>query len=494
MEITFLGATGTVTGSRYLLSYSGRRILVDCGLFQGLKQLRLRNWEPFPVNPETIDAVVLTHAHLDHSGYLPLLVRSGFSGPIYCTPGTKALCQILLRDSGHLQEEEAAQANRYGYSKHHPALALYTEHDAVVACNQLEAISVGEPFDLGAGLSARFHTAGHILGAAMVELRSPTRSVLFTGDLGRPSDPLLLPPAIIREADFLVLESTYGNRRHAETDPLDELAMIIGRTAGRGGALLIPSFAVGRAQQLLFYLHQLRETHRIPWLPIYLDSPMATRATDVFRTHADEHRLTSEDCDAVCSVAEVVESVPASKLIDQMQYPRIIISASGMATGGRVLHHLKALAPDPRNTILFVGFQAQGTRGAAMLAGAEAIKIHGEYIPVRAEVSAMESLSSHADYVEILNWLHHFERAPHQTFLTHGEPVAADALRRLLEERLQWNCRVPEYGETVSLGPALVVQKQPSPVSPAIAGNARPAGALRTRAPASAGAPAGGVL
>jgi metallo-beta-lactamase family protein len=465
MEITFLGATGTVTGSRYLLNDAGRRILVDCGLFQGLKQLRLRNREPFPVDPETIDAVLLTHAHLDHSGYLPLLIRSGFSGPVYCTPGTEALCRILLPDSGHLQEEEAASANRYGYSKHHPALPLYTERDAVVACDQIRAVPVEQPLDLGAGLSARFRPAGHILGAAMIELSGPGGSILFSGDLGRPADPLLPPPAIVREADFLVVESTYGNRRHDEEDPLDALVTVITRTALRGGALLIPSFAVGRAQQLLYCLYRLRESHRIPWLPIYLDSPMATRATEVFRAHPDEHRLTPAECDAVCSVAEAVDSVPASKAIDRMSFPRIIISASGMATGGRVLHHLKALAPDPKNTILFVGFQAAGTRGAAMLAGADSIKIHGAYVPVRAEVRALDSLSAHADYVEILDWLHHFERPPHQTFITHGEPVAADALRHQIEERFGWGCRVPEYRETVSLGPPLVVRETQMPLT-----------------------------
>lgn len=451
MDITFLGAAGTVTGSRYLLTHGGRRVLIDCGLFQGLKQLRLRNREPFPVEPASLDAVLLTHAHLDHSGYLPLLVREGFAGPVYCTSGTKALCEILLPDSGHLQEEEAEAANRYGYSKHRPALPLYTQRDAEVACERLQTVPLEEPIDLGDGLSARFLPAGHILGAAMILVRGPEGSILFSGDLGRPTDPLLPPPAIVREADWLVVESTYGNRRHEATDPLDDLTQVVARTAGRGGSVLIPSFAVGRAQHVLYLLHRLRETGRIPQIPIFLDSPMATRATRVYREHPEEHRLSEVECRAVCSVAKATDTVAESKAIDAMTYPRIIVSASGMATGGRVLHHLKVLAPDPRNTVLFVGFQAAGTRGAKMLEGAEAVKIHGEYVPVRAEVRELANLSAHADHVEILDWLHHFDRPPSRTFITHGEPVAADAMRQHIEEQLGWECYVPEHRETVPL-------------------------------------------
>jgi metallo-beta-lactamase family protein len=450
MEITFLGATGTVTGSRYLVTGGGSRILVDCGLFQGLKQLRLRNREPFPVDPASIDAVVLTHAHLDHTGYVPLLIRNGFRGPVYATPATRDLCSILLPDSGHLQEEEAREANRYGYSKHHPALPLYTREDAEASLPSFRDLPIGESLDLG-GLSVTLHEAGHLLGSAMVELRDLRSSVVFSGDLGRPSDPLLPPPARIRQADFLVVESTYGNRKHSPVDPLDELAEVIQRTAERGGSVLIPSFAVGRAQTLLYLIHQLKRSGRIAWLPVYLDSPMASSATEIFRRHPEAHRLSTEECGAAFRAAVPVESVADSREVDAMLYPRIVISASGMATGGRVLHHLKAMASDPRNTILFAGFQAAGTRGAAMVAGAESVKIHGSYVPIRAEVRSLDNLSAHADADEVLGWLGGFECPPRETFVTHGEPGAADALRHRIEEGLGWSCRVPEYRERVLL-------------------------------------------
>jgi metallo-beta-lactamase family protein len=452
MEITFLGATGTVTGSRYLVRSGATRVLVDCGLFQGLKQLRLRNREPFAVDPASLDAVVVTHAHLDHTGYLPLLVRNGYRGPIHATPATRDLCSILLPDSGHLQEEEARDANRYGWSKHHPALPLYTREDAGASLASFRDLPIGAPLDLG-GLTVTLHEAGHLLGSAMVELRERGVSLLFSGDLGRPSDPLLPPPARIPGTDHLVVESTYGNRTHSPEDPLDELAGLIQRTATRGGSVLIPSFAVGRAQTLLYLLHRLKEAGRIPWLPVYLDSPMASSATEIFRRHPEAHRLSAAECDAAFRVAVAVESVAESREVDAMRYPRIVISASGMATGGRVLHHLKAMAPDSRNTILFAGFQAAGTRGAAMVAGADSVKIHGAHVPVRAEVDALDGLSAHADADELVAWLDGFERPPRETFVTHGEPVAADALRRRIEERLRWPCRVPESRERVALGP-----------------------------------------
>jgi metallo-beta-lactamase family protein len=451
MEITFLGATGTVTGSKYLVTAGTRRLLVDCGLFQGLKQLRLRNREPLPFDPASLDAVLLTHAHLDHSGYLPLLVRDGFRGPVHCTPATQDLCGILLPDSGHLQEEEAEYANRHGYSKHRPALPLYTQADAERCLHSLRPIPFGQELALGGGLSAIFRPAGHILGAAMIELRADGVTTLFSGDLGRPDDPLLPPPAVPRDADYLLVESTYGDRRHERVDPLDQLEAAIKRTSARGGVVLIPAFAVGRTQTLLYLLHRLKREGRIPDLPIFVDSPMAASAIRIFQEHPEEHRLTPAECDAVCAVARAVESVEESKAIDRMRYPRVIISASGMATGGRVLHHLKAFAPDPRNTVLFVGYQAAGTRGAAMLGGAKSIKIHGQYVPVHAEVGVLENLSAHADYAEILDWLRRFGKAPGETFIVHGEPVAADALRLRIEETLGWRCRVPEYRERAVL-------------------------------------------
>jgi metallo-beta-lactamase family protein len=466
VEIKFLGATGTVTGSRYLVSTKGRQILVDCGLFQGLKQLRLRNREPFAVDPASIEAVVLTHAHLDHSGYLPLLVRNGFTGPIYCTPATRHLCEILLPDSGHLQEEEAAFANRHGFSRHHPAEPLYTQQDAVKSLEQLRPVHFGEKLEMGGGVTVEFQPAGHILGAAMVLLSDGHTRTLFSGDLGRPDDPLLPPPARIRETDYLLVESTYGDRLHGSVDALDHLEQVVTSTAARGGVVLIPSFAVGRAQHILYLIHRLKAGRRIPDLPVYLDSPMAGRATRVFVEEADGQRLSEAEREAVSAVAEPVETVADSKAIDRMRYPRIIISASGMATGGRVVHHLKVFAPDSRNTILFAGFQAAGTRGAAILGGATAVKIHGSYVPVHAETALLENLSAHADYSEIMDWLGAFETPPVQTFVTHGEPVAADALRHRIQEQLGWSVRVPEYLEAVSLQSADVPPPRQSGDSP----------------------------
>lgn len=460
MEITFLGAAGTVTGSKYLVTSGTRRVLVDCGLFQGLKHLRLMNREPLPFDPGELDAVVLTHAHLDHSGYLPLLVKNGFRRTVFCTHATRDLCGILLPDSGHLQEEEAGHANAHGWSRHDPALPLYGLRDAQRALDHLQGVAWGRSIDVGGGITVRFDPAGHITGAAMVTLSDGRSTTLFSGDLGRPADPLLPPPSVVRRADHLVVESTYGDRLHDPSDPADTLAEVINRTAARGGSVLIPSFAVGRAQSLLFYLARLKREGRIPDLPVFLDSPMAASAQEVFRRHRGDHRLTPEECEAVRTVARTTETPEESKRIDRMTYPRVVVSASGMATGGRVLHHLKVMAPDEKNTVLFAGYQAAGTRGAQMLSGARSVKIHGEYVPVRAEVAALENLSAHADWQEILVWLGNFERPPRATFVTHGEPVAADALRLRIEETLGWSARVPALGERVVLdGAAIPVPK-----------------------------------
>ena len=451
MEIEFLGATGTVTGSKYLVRSATGQVLVDCGLFQGVKDWRLRNRQPLPFDPASIDAVVLTHAHLDHTGYLPVLVRDGFRGPVFCTAATRDLASIILLDSAHLQEEDAAHANRHGYSRHHPALPLYTHADAERAIDRLRTVALGEAFEPGGGMHAVLHAAGHILGAATVRMADGETSVVFSGDLGRPGDPLILPPAPAPAADYVVVESTYGNRRHGDGDPAAALADAVRRTAARGGTVLIPAFAVARAQTILFELHRLARAGRIPDLPLFLDSPMASRATDVFLRHADELRVGGAAFREALAKVQVVERVPESKRIDHLPYPRIIVSASGMATAGRVLHHLKALAPDPRNTIFLAGFQAPGTRGADMAAGVGEVKIHGEYVPVRAEVVHLDGFSSHADYEEILAWLGGLATAPRAVFVTHGEPAAADALRRRIEERFGWPCRVPGLGERVVL-------------------------------------------
>ncbi len=452
MEITFLGATGTVTGSKYLLKSGDKRILVDCGLFQGLKHLRLKNWDKFPVNARAIDAVVLTHAHIDHTGYLPLLVKHGFSGKVYCSEATRDLCKILLPDAAHLQEEEADYANRRGYSKHHPALPLYTREDALKALELFIPVNYEQDVDLGDDLVARFSPNGHILGSAFVRIHNKKTSVLFSGDLGRSNDVLMKAPVQARQADYLLIESTYGNRLHETDDPKIKLAAIINKTVKRRGVVLIPVFAVGRAQELLYYIHLLKSSGAIADdIPVYLNSPMAVDATEIFMRHCGEHRLTPQLCTAMNRTAHMVNSVEESKQLNELKGPMIILSASGMASGGRVVHHLKAFAPKPNNTILFVGFQAAGTRGAAMVEGAENIKIHGEYVPVRAEVELISNLSAHADYAEILDWLSHFESPPRKTFIVHGEPVAADAMRHHIEERLHWRTEVPGYLETVVL-------------------------------------------
>ncbi|MBI3621781.1 MAG: MBL fold metallo-hydrolase, partial [Nitrospirae bacterium] len=450
---TFLGATGTVTGSKYLLTSGSTRLLVDCGLFQGFKALRLRNWAAPPVNPSELDAVVLTHAHLDHSGYLPLLVKRGFSGRIYCTTGTRDLCAILLPDSGHLQEEDAAQANKHRYSRHTPALPLYTQEDAVRSLSRFFPIEMERDLDLGDGVTLRLSPAGHILGSSLVSVRRGGTSLLLTGDLGRPADLIMKPPAAGRRADYLVIESTYGDHLHDPDDPEKALAAVINRTIARGGVVVIPSFAVGRTQTMLYALHRLKAAGTIPEaLPVFLDSPMAVEATDLYVRAAGEHRLSPAECRAMGRAARFVNSVEESKQLDGLDAPMVLISASGMATGGRVLHHLKVFAPEPRNTILFVGFQAGGTRGEAMINGAAAVKIHGAYVPVRAEVVGFDGFSAHADAAEMIDWLKRFEAPPKQTFITHGEPAAADALRRRIEEQLGWRCRVPDYLEKAVLG------------------------------------------
>ena len=452
MEIRFLGATGTVTGSKYLVSARGRKILVDCGLFQGFKQLRLRNWARLPVEPREIDAVILTHAHIDHSGYLPLLVKSGFPGRIYCSRATRDLCEVLLPDSGHLQEEEARYANRKGYSRHHPALPLYTRIDAEAALQSFKPVDFEQTVDIGGEVAFHLSPSGHILGSSFVSLSTDNRLIVFSGDLGRPGDPIMCDPVPIGHADYLVIESTYGDRLHSREDPARILGDVLNRTFQRGGAVIIPAFAVDRTQTILYYIAGLKAAGTIPLsVPVYLNSPMAVNVTRIFREHAGEHRLTPQGCEAMCSVATIINTVEESESLNRRKGPMVIISASGMATGGRVVHHIRAFAPDPRNTILFAGFQAGGTRGAAMVAGAESVKIHGAYVPIKAEIASLGNLSAHADYAEILDWLSHFRAPPRATFITHGEPAAADALRLRVTERFGWQCHVPDYLEASEL-------------------------------------------
>lgn len=446
-RITFLGGVGTVTGSKYLVESGGQRILVDCGLFQGLKQLRLKNWDKFDVPPASIDAVILTHAHLDHSGYLPILVRDGFKGSVYCTDPTADLCKILLTDSAHILEKDAEFANRHGFSKHAPALPLYTTRDAQRSLERLKPVHFLKSNVIAPGITATFLPAGHILGASIVTLTLPDGTLVFSGDLGRFNDPTMLDPATVKSTDYLVVESTYGDRLHGATSPADALAEVINRTAQRGGTVLIPTFAVGRVQTILYHIHRLKEQKRIPDLPVYLDSPMAISASDLLCKYTEWHRMGEAHCRAICESARYVNSAEESKELDSNAMPKIILAASGMLTGGRVLHHLKVFGPDARNAIVLAGYQAAGTRGAALAAGADQVKLHGAYVSIKAEVASIAAMSAHADRNEILRWLSGFQQAPKQTFITHGEPVAADALRHAIEERFKWNCRVPAQRE-----------------------------------------------
>ncbi|MBF6024881.1 MBL fold metallo-hydrolase [Lysobacter niastensis] len=447
----FLGAAATVTGSRYLVEADGKRLLIDCGLFQGYKQLRERNRAEFPVPPHTIDTVLLTHAHLDHSGYLPALVRNGFRGRVLCTPATAELCALLLPDSGHLLEEEAKYARKTGYSKHENPTALYTGEDAEAALGHFDPRPFNQDFEVAPGVAARFVPAGHLLGAAQISLELEDTLVHFSGDLGRVHDPLLNPPVPLQQADVLVCESTYGNRTHARVDAEAELAPVIRRVAARGGVIVIPAFAVGRAQGLMLHIARLRQRGEIPPLPVYLNSPMAIDATDIYHRFHDEHHVTLEECRAMYELASMVRTVDESKALNQRRGPMIILSASGMLTGGRVLHHLEAFGPDPRNAILLSGYQAGGTRGAALVGGAERLRMFGREVPIRAEVVQLGSFSGHADANELLDWMRGAKRHPRMTYITHGEPDAADALRGRVERELGWHARAPEHLERIAL-------------------------------------------
>lgn len=452
MKLKFLGATGTVTGSKYLLEIGSKNYLIDCGVFQGPKELRLRNWDDIPVNLNSLDAVILTHAHIDHSGYLPVLTKKGFKGPVYCSSGTRDLCRVLLPDSGRLQEEEAEYANKRGYSRHKKALPLYTQEDAEESLKSFRPIAFDRPFELGDGITLTLRPSGHIIGSSFVLISDGTKSILFSGDLGRPNDPVLKTPTLMDGADYVLVESTYGGRKHDVADTLTQLEGVIKRAIDQRGVIVVPAFSVGRSQSLLYEIYQLKEQRRIPEsFPVFLNSPMSVKATHIFCEHLGEHRLSPEDCEGMCDVATYVRSPEESKNLNRRKGPMMIISASGMATGGRVLHHLKAFAPHAENTILLAGYQAMGTRGAALLSGTDTLKIHGEMIPVRAEIVALQSLSAHADQEEILAWLKAFKKAPKTLFITHGEPAGAQALKEGVEAVLHWQAEVPTYLQEVEL-------------------------------------------
>ena len=436
--MTSFGGAGTVTGSKHLVEHDGLRLLVDCGLFQGPRRLRELNWQPLPIDPRSIDAVVLTHAHLDHCGYLPRLVKEGFGGAILATAATIDLAKLILLDSAHLQERDAEFANRKGFSRHSPALPLYRREDVERTFDRFRPIRVHEVAELPGGARLLLRRAGHILGAATAEISIGGRTIVFSGDIGRYDDAVMPDPEPVKSADVVVVESTYGNRVHDRVDPAAALGEVIERTARRGGTVVIPAFAVGRVQSLLYYLWTLKAAGRLRMLPVYVDSPMAINATDILCSHPSDHKLSGEDCSASCGIATYVRETEDSKALSADRLPKVIISASGMATGGRVLHHIKAFGGDARNTILFSGFQAAGTRGRDMINGAREVKIHGDWIPVRAEVADLPMLSAHADSNELLRWLGGFEAPPDKALVVHGESGAAEALRERIERELGW--------------------------------------------------------
>jgi metallo-beta-lactamase family protein len=449
VNITFLGGAGTVTGSKYLVRHDGKSLLVDCGLFQGYKQLRLRNWSPLPVAPHQIGAVLLTHAHLDHSGYLPLLAKEGFEGHVYCSRGTHDLCRILLPDSGHIQEEDAAFANRHGFANHAPALPLYTRQDALDALHLVKSVEFDKIITPMPGWKATFSTAGHILGASSILLEVAGRRILFSGDIGRPDDLIMSPPDPAPQADTVLIESTYGDQTHPKEDILSELAPALQRVAKRGGVAVVPVFAVGRAQALLHAIHLLKMKGELPSsLPVFLDSPMAVHTTNLFEHHAGEHRLSRQDTHALTHSATMVNSTDESKALASRHGPMVILSASGMATGGRVLHHLAHYAGNHRNMILLTGYQAPGTRGATLASGAKSVRIHGRDVDVNAEVVQLQSASAHADANQLLAWLRTMPQPPDQVYVVHGEAGPADMLRCRIKRELGWRATVPEHGST----------------------------------------------
>ena len=461
-KITFLGAAGTVTGSKYLIEAGGKRLLVDCGLFQGPKELQQRNWNNLPIDPATIDWVLLTHAHIDHTGYIPRLVQDGFRGPIYSNAATRELCQLLLLDSAHLQEEDAQYAAKKNYSSHHPPLPLYTVAQAQTSLAQFREIPRADVFSISPEFSALPHDAGHILGSSWLELTITENGkktlVVFSGDLGRYDQPILKDPEPPTRADFLLCESTYGDRDHPAGSVADKLADVINRVAKRGGAVVIPSFAVGRTQTLMYYLRQLLSQQKIPRLPIYVDSPMAISVTSIYASHHEDHDAEFSDLEQQgnkdpLDLLEIhmTQSVEDSKKINDVVSPCIILSTSGMATGGRILHHLDRRLPDSRNAVLLVGFQAEGTNGRALQDGTQYLRLFGQEVPVRAEIVTLDQLSAHAGRSELLRWLSGFTAAPRQTFMVHGEPNALDALRAGIVTRFHWPVTVPAYLQSFDL-------------------------------------------
>lgn len=449
--LRFLGATETVTGSKYLVESDGMKVLIDCGLFQGFKNLRLRNWEPFPVPPESIDVILITHAHLDHSGYVPAIVKSGFKGKILMTAGTFELCKILWADSAKIFEEDTERANRKGYTKHNPAKTLFSLEDVERALSRVQVVEFNKDIQLKNNVTAKFIHAGHILGASQILLTVGSKTIHFTGDLGRQRDPLMMSPQDFPGADILVCESTYGDSLHSMEDPEDQLQEILSKVIDRGGTAVIPAFAVGRTQSLMLHIWRLIQKGRIPNVPVYLNSPMATSVSSLYHQHQEEHRIDSSEFEQMYKSVRIVRDVEQSKALNENEEPKIIIAASGMMTGGRILHHVAKFGTSSKNAILFSGYQAGGTRGRLLLEGAKSIRIFKKDVPIHAEIYSLDSLSAHMDSSEILNWLKTSTKIPSITYLTHGEPAAADRLRFLISDQLGWQVKVATYSDVVDI-------------------------------------------
>ncbi len=460
-KLTFFGATGTVTGSRFHLEIDGKNLLIDCGMFQGPKEIRLKNWAEFPIPPASFDYVLLTHAHIDHSGYLPKFVREGFKGKIICTHATAELCEVMLKDSAHIQEEDAKWANKKGFSKHSPALPLYTTEDAEKAITLFHPVHYGDFFKLSETSRIKFHDSGHILGSALIDIKTESagksRKILFSGDLGRPEIPLLNEPDQVYNVDYLILESTYGQRLHESTDPVADLIAVIERSMQSGGALIIPAFSVGRTQTLLYLLRQLEEENKIPSYPIYVDSPMAIEALNIFEKHISDFDLYTREQKLAGKAIfrpknlHICRSKEESIEINKHHAGCIIISASGMVTGGRIIHHLAQRLPDPRNTVLLIGYQAEGTRGRKIQEKSETVKIHGKEVPINAHIEAIDGFSGHADYNEMLAWLMPFNKKPTCTYMVHGEADASKAMAEKIKQTYGWNVIIPQFADSFEL-------------------------------------------
>ncbi|MFC1659105.1 MBL fold metallo-hydrolase RNA specificity domain-containing protein [Pseudomonadota bacterium] len=444
-RLTFLGGVGTVTGSKYLLEYEHKKILIDCGLFQGLKELRLRNRSPFIIEPRDIDAILLTHAHIDHSGYIPLLVKKGFKGPVYCSKATLDLCSILLPDSGYLQEEDAKHARKWGYSKHKKPEPLYTKKDAERSLKYFKSVDFGIEYKISQDLTFQINRVGHILGAGSITVKFGNKSILFSGDIGRTNALIMKKPEQIPETDYIVVESTYGNRKHKDINPEKKLEKIINETALNGGSIIIPAFAVGRSQNILHIVTQLRKEKKIPDIPVFLDSPMSIKVTNLLEKYPNEHNLSFNESKEIYASTNFTVTPDQSKKIKTYGKPLIIISASGMISGGRILHHIKDFGTNPNNTILFPGYQALGTRGRNILEGKKEIKIHGQMIPINAKIEKLNNMSAHADYSEIIEWLSTRKKKPTKVFITHGEDESAAFMKKSIEEKFGWNCITPKY-------------------------------------------------